>query len=192
MADFTKIVLIEQIKDILVQLWLYDEVGKHTPRDVKSRAEILKSTSEWAASALATTEGYEDKQLNRMLIDMYDVPSQSAAEAEQTLHYIMSKLAPDGPGLTDQDKMSALESRALTITHKIEAEPSFDQAKRNLAYLNQLTSVAARLAFTGNAKMSPTMDVMVCDFEHADEETVLRSIYQAIRRGNYPRLRSRM
>jgi hypothetical protein len=190
MTKFTRPMLIELIKDILVRLWLYDEVGTPPSGDTKSRAEILKSASELAANVLGATEGYEDEQLNRMLIDVYDMKTQSSIEAEQTLHHIMSKLAPDGPDLTDQEKLNAIETQALAIAHKIEAKSSFDQAKQCLTHLSQLTTVAARLAFAGNAQVSENMDVMLRDFEHADEDVVLRSIYQDIRKGNYPLLRS--
>jgi hypothetical protein len=175
--------LFEKVKEAMIRLWLYDELGTSTQLGIESRSEILRSISKLAISALEEPEQKEDANVKDALIRLCDLPQRDMAEAEQRLHQVLSNLSPDYSGLTDQDRMDALEYLAHLLIREISAKPTLEQAKRELSALNHIATVSARLAFAGDAELSESMDKIVRDFEHANEDVVLRSIYQDIRSG---------
>lgn len=183
MADMTKAELIHHIKKTLTELWLYDAFGECEPIGIRNRTNAINALGQVATIALDTGRVIQSTSLDSVLIELHDLQFQDISDAEQTLHRILSEISPGKAALTDQDKMSALASLVAPIVQGVRLKPTYEEARHNLEILNRVATVAARLAFAGEAELSGLMDVLVSAFEHAEEEPVMRLIYGDIMSG---------
>ena len=185
MVRISQSVLVKQIKRTLIQFWLFEEFDASMLTGIESCVSILRSVSGFAIDALRTTENHEDACLEHALVELCGVQHQDMVDAEQTLYQLLSELTGGNRDLTDQDRLDALEAIAMSTVQEIQLKSDFERARNELAFLEQIAMVAARLAYAGSAELSENMDVMIRDFEHADEQPVLRSIYEDMRIGKY-------
>ena len=123
-------------------------------------------------------------------VDIYDrlcLPSvlESPEEGIKVINEILQSFPLDDYGSDDQDKLEAMKPILKFLIMEIKGCKSFTKAKRYLHVMDEIASNAARLAFSGSAKLSNHWGRVINDFEHADEEVVLISIYEDIRNGNY-------
>lgn len=176
--------LIKRIKKILGQFWLYEEFNGSALIGIESRSDILGLASEFATDVLGMISEDTYPKLEQILIDLCDAENQDAAIVEQKLYQMLAVLS-DVEDLTIQDKIDILEVVVVSIVEKIKYKPYFEKAREELMFLDKVVKVAARLSYSENAELSDYMDVIVRDFEHAYEETTLRSIYEEIRGGTY-------
>jgi hypothetical protein len=184
MNSIISITLNERIVRILGQLWLYEEFGESPLIGIENRRKILNSISEFAINALEMINDGEDTKLDQLLVELCDAENQDVVNVEQKLHQLLRILSGDDD-LPTQNKMNILESIIVSIIEKIKHKPYFEHAREDLTFLDKIVKVGTRLSYSENIVLSDNMDVIVRDFEHADEETVLRSIYKDIRSGVY-------
>jgi hypothetical protein len=104
---------------------------------------------------------------------------------ERILNGVIFEFSPTISILTDQQKLEALEPILKSIVASISLQPTFEQAKSEFTQLDHVISLAARLAFSGDAKLNEDWYKIINDFEHADEDIVIRSIFNDIQNRSY-------
>ena len=129
MAENTRIVLIDQIKRALAQLWLYKEFGESRLMGIENRAEILNSVSEFAFNALQAKEKKSKTSLENALVKLSELRYRYITDAERVLGQIWSELSPGSCDLIDQDKLDVLESLVESVIQEIQLRQNFEQAR---------------------------------------------------------------
>jgi hypothetical protein len=189
MDKITRTMLADKIRFVLNQLWLYEEFHKFSSTGIQigiqNRTQILKSASEFAVNGLQAIEEGEDIFLEETLAGLCHIESENIVEAEQFLRQTLNTLTTNFYDLTVQDKIQFLDDLTVSIIHKVKQILDFAEARNELNLLDSIARVAARLSFSENAKLSSSLDRIIRDFEHSDEETVLISIYEDIQHGDY-------
>lgn len=186
-ANFDRSRLISQVKEVLVKLIIFKQLSPIEVRgtmELKSPMELIESISTIAADALETIKD-EDRVAKEVLISLCTLQHSNVDDATRIIREGLSKLMSTDLTFTDQDTMNTLEVLVPPLIREVQSKSSLEEAEPALRILEQLCNLAARLAFSGNARLSDKMDKLLRDFEHVDEEQVLTSIYQEMRSGAY-------
>lgn len=184
MMKITRDYVLEQLRTALVKLWLLDSLGEIEGL-ISNKHEIGEQVSELAIRALQAIDKFDDKRLEGALISMCDLRLVGPAGLHERIVDILNGLSSSPLTITDQDKMNGLQMLIAPILEQIKAKQSLRDAVTYLVLLHRVSRLAAQLAFSGNADLNEAMDILIRDFEHGDEESVLQSVFNDIQNGAY-------
>lgn len=176
----------ERMRIAIIQLWLYEEFRELNLREVDEPHEVIRSLIDMLNQGLLN----QDNKVGSYLIDLIesirkmDIDDKSEFH-EMKLSEMLGILLINHIQISDKHKLNAMKPCVISIMKKISSITSFEEARADLWRIDKMSMVAAHLAFAGNARLEGFWDNIVRDFEHSDEEIVLRSIYDEIRNGNY-------
>lgn len=184
-AAFDKNLIMKIINEALLQVWLFNEFEDQFLRRGRGYIGIVSNISDVAINALQSISRADNAAVYDCMISISDLPSRTAAQASEILRDCLSVLS-DGTAInTYNDKLNALESLAKTIIEEIEEQPTLAAAQSSLQFLDDISILSSRIAFSNSLKLSPMMDKIIRDLEHIDEKSVLKGLYDSIRKKKY-------
>ncbi|MGH7494146.1 MAG: hypothetical protein ACREOO_17365 [bacterium] len=186
MRKITRDHVLQEMRTALVKLWLLDNLGE-IEEFISNKSKIGEQISDLAIKGLQTNEKLDDKRLEGALISMCDLGSVDPSNLYERIVDILNELCAPSFTITDQDKMKELDMLLSPIVEQIKAKQSLEEAAAYLILLRRVSRLAAQLAFSGDADLSKVMDTLIRDFEHADENSIMRSIFNDIQNDSYLR-----
>ncbi|MBN1314079.1 MAG: hypothetical protein JXA42_01380 [Anaerolineales bacterium] len=185
MGEIIKGLITERIKIALLQLWLYYQIEECQVIGIKTPEDILQSLILFATNILEEIEFIETTQpeIFKTLINLFDISPDSGIEHSLLLiyHDLDKKSV-----LSDTEKIQFLVSYIERLIQEIGLEPSFSHAKKLLNIIDQLIAILARLAFKSEKYLDDRMNELLFDFDHVEDETGHRMIFEKIKKSLYP------
>lgn len=185
MEDFAAF-LAGKIKTALLTLWVIGELSDIPLKSiVGTPTSVLHSLSETATRLLEMPDKFAGR-LGKVIVDICMLNAENLPNAVRMLEDALMDLTQSKATLTPQEKLQFIEEVAMGMLSRIAQKNDFEAGKTEMHMLERISRLAARIAFSGDViRMTNVLDQIVRDFEHADEDQVLRSLYKDIADGNY-------